>query len=86
MRDARVMAATRRAPLPQGRQPWDPVNGLRIGALAGALVGAAAGALFGFLELWVIAVTAAGGAIGWRSEKRKQSRHEHPTNDGRRAR
>ena len=71
------MATTKRAPLPPGRQPWDPVNGLRIGALIGALLGAGVGALVGVLELWVIALAAiAGGLLGWRSEKRKQRREE----------
>jgi hypothetical protein len=45
--------------LPEGRPPWDPLNGLRIGALAGGVIG-------------VILTLIAGGAIGYWSEKRKQ--------------
>ena len=67
------MASAKRAPLPAGRQPWDPANGLRVGALVGALLGAAVTGLVGFLNFWAIAATAAiGGAVGYWSEKRRQ--------------
>lgn len=58
--------------LPPGRQPWDPANGLRIGALSGGLVGAAVVALTGLSNAWIVAVGGAvGGAIGHWSQKRK---------------
>jgi hypothetical protein len=58
--------------------PWDPLNGARVGAVAGALVGAvltALTALTGLASFWVIAgCGAVGGGIGYWSEKRKQRR------------
>ena len=61
--------------LPPGRMPWDPVNGARVGAVAGALVGAAFIALSGVANFWVIAGCGAIGAgLGYWSEKRKQRR------------
>ena len=68
------MASERRS-LPPGLEPWDPANGLRVGALSGGLVGALVIALTGFTHFWVIAVTGLlGGAVGFWSEKRKQRR------------
>ena len=68
------MGSSRGSRLLPGRQPWDPANGLRIGVLTGALVGAGLAALTGFSSVWVVSVTgAAGGAIGFWTEKGKQS-------------
>ena len=68
--DHEGMAPPERSPLPPGRQPWDPVNGLRIGILVGGLLAAGVIALTGFTHLWVIVVGGiVGGAIGYFSQK-----------------
>jgi UDP-N-acetylmuramyl pentapeptide phosphotransferase/UDP-N-acetylglucosamine-1-phosphate transferase len=60
-------------PLREGRQPWDPANGLRVGVMMGALIGAGLFIVSGRSTLWLIVVSAAvGGGIGFWSEKRKQ--------------
>lgn len=57
-----------------GRTVWDPLNGLRVGIVAGALLGAGAMVLTGFVSIWVIVIGAAiGGAIGYWSQKRSAS-------------
>lgn len=77
------MASTKRSPLPPGRQPWDPANGLRAGVLAGGLAGALLVAITGFFHFWVVALAGiAGGAIGFWSERRKQQgRYRRSEND-----
>lgn len=63
----------KRSAISPGRAPWDPVNGLRIGALTGGLIGAALIALSGVASFWIIACCGAiGGGVGYWSEKRKQ--------------
>ena len=58
--------------LPPGRQPYDPLSGLRVGAVAGGILGAAVIAVTSFAEVWLMLVGAViGGAIGFWSEKRK---------------
>ena len=58
--------------LPPGRQPYDVLNGLRIGALSGGIVGAIVMALTSLDTLWVLLVGAAiGGAIGYLYERRR---------------
>lgn len=65
------MGASQPAPMPPGRQPWDPLNGLRVGTLTGAFLGAALLAVTGLRSLWVVVLFAAtGGAIGFWSQKR----------------
>jgi hypothetical protein len=57
---------------PTGRHGHGPVNGLRVGALAGGLFGAAGALLAGAGVGWFLLVGGAlGGAIGYWSEKRK---------------
>lgn len=57
----------------EGRQPWDPANGLRVGLMIGALVGAGLVIVFGRSTIWLVALCAAiGGGLGYWSEKRKQ--------------
>ena len=59
--------------LPEGRPPWDPLNGLRIGALAGAVIGVSLTLITPASGIWLMVVGAiVGGAIGYWSEKRKQ--------------
>ena len=56
--------------LPPGRQPYDALNGLRVGALAGAVLGFVI-AVLSPLGAWVLFVTAAvGAAVGYWSERR----------------
>lgn len=56
-----------------GRTPWDPVNGMRVGAMVGGLVGALAMTITGLANLWiVIGGGVIGGAVGFWSEKRNQ--------------
>jgi len=59
--------------LPPGHQPYDPLNGLRVGAFAGALLGALVVVVSSFNAVWLVVVFAMiGGTIGYRSERRKQ--------------
>ena len=58
--------------LPPGRQPYDPLTGFRVGAIAGALLGGLGVLAVGTGAIWLIFVGALGGGfIGYRSEKRK---------------
>jgi hypothetical protein len=57
--------------LPPGRQPYDPLNGLRVGALTGGIIGAV---IAGFTDLgiWFVALTAiVAAAVGYWTQKRK---------------
>lgn len=57
--------------LPPGRQPYDPLNGLRVGALAGGIVGAIIAGLTD-LGLWFVFLTAIVAAtVGYVTQKRK---------------
>jgi len=67
--------------VPPGSQPYDALNGLRVGALAGALAGAGVTAIVGTGAAWTVLVGAAmGGAVGFRSERRRLQRwrDQHP--------
>ncbi len=58
--------------LPPGRQPYDVLNGLRIGALVGGILGAIVMVLTSLDSLWVLLVGAAiGAAIGYFYERRR---------------
>jgi uncharacterized protein YcfJ len=62
-------------PLPSGRQPYDPLNGLRVGALSGGLMGAVATATTSAGYAWLVLVGAvAGGATGYWYERRRLRR------------
>ena len=53
-----------------GQQPYDALNGIRIGAIAGALVGIIALALIGMGgPVAVILLSVAGGVIGYAWER-----------------
>lgn len=58
--------------LPPGRQPYDVLNGLRIGALVGGIIGAIVMVLTSLDSLWVLLVGAAIGAVvGYLYERRR---------------
>ncbi len=72
------MGSPKRSPVPAGRQPWDPANGLRVGGFVGAILGGALVAITGFRSFWIVAVGgAAGGAIGFWSQKRQSGGSVH---------
>lgn len=65
------MVTPTRYSLPPGRQPYDPVNGFRVGAVVGGLVAVLITVGLGFPSIWLaLAGAVVGGAIGYRSEKR----------------
>ncbi len=67
------MNAKDRTRLPPGRQPYDPLNGLRVGALAGGVLGAIGAAVTHIG--WIILIGAvAGGAIGYLTERNRLRR------------
>jgi hypothetical protein len=65
------MEPERDARLPPGHQPYDLLNGLRIGAVAGGLLGVGIAAITGFGGIGTVAVAAApGGGAGYVCQKR----------------
>ena len=69
------MEKSERPRLAPGREPWDPVNGLRIGGFVGALTGAAISLTVSTGLVWLVPLLGIiGAAIGFWSEKRNQSR------------
>jgi uncharacterized protein YcfJ len=73
----KTVPATRRHRLPPGWQPYDLLNGLRVGALAGGLLGAIATVATSVTNVWLVFVGAAGGgAIGFWSERRSLRRDQ----------
>jgi len=60
--------------LPPGTQPYDRLNGIRIGALAGGLVGTLVAALVGGVSFWwVLATAVVGGVVGYGYERRESA-------------
>lgn len=59
--------------IPPDRAPWDPANGLRVGALVGGLLGAGALWLTG-VGWWLPAGAIAGAVVGYWSERRRARR------------
>jgi hypothetical protein len=60
--------------LPPGHQPYDPLNGVRIGAIAGGLVGVFVAALTGFGGIGTVAAAAlVGGGAGYAYQKRERA-------------
>lgn len=78
MRDDRFTVNPREASsLPPGRQPYDPLIGFRVGAIAGGILGAILVAISSLASFWVVVVAAAiGGAVGYWTEKFKLSGEE----------
>lgn len=71
--DNGAMTKYRRYSLPPGRQPYDPVNGFRVGGFAGGVSAALVFvALTGRLNIWVVLAGALiGGTIGYGRERRR---------------
>lgn len=66
-----------------GQQVYDPLNGLRVGTLAGGLLGAAATAMTGVANWWFVLVGGAiGGATGYWSESRRLRQAGPPGSGG----
>ena len=69
------MSKDEQSTYPPGTQPYDTLNGLRIGALAGGLIGMIPTAIFGAAHAWLILLgVAVGGAIGYAYERRSIER------------
>jgi hypothetical protein len=71
------MAADPEPKLPAGVQPYDRLNGARIGALAGGVLGVIPAVLMWPSFGWVLAGAVLGGAAGFvwqdREERRRRS-------------
>ncbi len=65
------MSGEQQDKLPPGRQPYDPLNGLRIGALTGGIAGAIVAGLTD-IGIWFVFLTAiVAAAVGYWTQKRK---------------
>ena len=75
VRDDRFVVKPREASsLPAGRQPYDPLVGLRVGAIAGGILGVILLAISSLASFWFVVIGAvAGGAIGYWTERFKLS-------------
>jgi hypothetical protein len=66
------MGASTPRRLPPGRQIYDPLRGLHIGAVVGSVLGATVALFAGVGMVWLIVGGAAlGGGLGYRRERRK---------------
>lgn len=64
--------------LPPGVQPYDKLNGVRVGALAGGVVGILPAVLLWPAFGWVIGGAAVGGVVGYFWQRREEQQR---TND-----
>ena len=60
--------------LPEGVQPYDRINGVRIGALAGGVLGIVPAWIFWPAFGWVLAGAAVGGLAGYLYQRREEGR------------
>jgi hypothetical protein len=61
----------------------DPINGLRVGALAGGLLGALITAMTSVTNAWlVMLIGVIGGAVGFWTEKNRQAVPPREPSDG----
>jgi len=59
----------------RGHQPWDPINGMRVGGLTGGLLGGILMAVVGIAAPWPILTGAVvGGAVGYFDQQRRLRR------------
>lgn len=70
MNDETVVSRNTPSLLPPGRQPYDALNGLRVGAFAGLVLGATAAALTRIAWFLLIG-TIAGAIVGYVWERRR---------------
>lgn len=68
------MGSVTRRRFPPGRQPYDPLNGIRVGALAGAILGAIVTLLVDFGPWPLVGGALGGGIVGFRFERRSSKR------------
>lgn len=83
MNDGAVMSGNTPSRLPPGRQPYDALMGLRVGAFAGLAVGAGAAAVTRIA--WFLLVGAiAGAVIGyvWERHRVREDLRALPPKDG----
>lgn len=67
------MTDRERTPLPPGAQPYDRLNGIRVGALLGGAIAIIPAALVGGAAFWLLGGGIAGGISGYLWEKRTQN-------------
>ena len=68
--DHLVVKPRERSTYPAGRQPYDPLVGLRVGAIAGGIFGVVLVAISSLASFWVVVVGAViGGAVGYWTER-----------------
>jgi len=70
LNDETAMSGNTPSRLPPGRQPYDALNGLRVGAFAGLVLGATAAALTRIAWFLLIG-TIAGAIVGYAWERRR---------------
>ena len=74
-RDDSWMKTGKTPQLREGHQLYDPINGVRVGALAGGLLGAGAVVMLGGeIPLLVVAGALIGGLVGYVFGRRQASR------------
>lgn len=67
------MSASDNPRFPPGRQPYDPLIGLRVGALAGGVLGAV-GAVITQVEWLILIGGIGGGTVGYLTERNRMRR------------
>jgi len=76
-----LVVSKNRDRLPPGRQPYDRLVGLRVGAVAGGLLGGVVGAVMGTPWL-LVAGAVIGAAVGYMTERRKVRNEAQQLHDG----
>jgi hypothetical protein len=69
--------------LPAGHPPWEPLNGIRIGGIAGLALGAVLALLFDTAALaFIIGGTVVGAVVGYLVAKRQMRLPPPPSGGG----